>query len=81
MEAAKLVAQESSGIDILINNAAVHLESALKNLEELDLEDIPKTFAVNTIGPLRVTKFFMPLLENGQRKLIVNISSESRQHL
>ncbi len=76
-EAVNLVSRETNGLDILINNAAVHLNSSMNLLEEIELDDIPKTFAVNTIGPLRVMKCFLPLLERGDKKLIINISSEA----
>ena len=65
-------------VDILINNAGVHLESEVA-LEALDLDDsyLAATMAVNAFGPLRVTQQFLPLLERGQGKLILNISSDA----
>ncbi|MHA2243845.1 MAG: SDR family oxidoreductase [Candidatus Hodarchaeales archaeon] len=66
-----------SSIDILINNAAVHLENHRPNLEKTDFEAIVNTFEVNSIAPLKVIKLFIPLVKNSQRKLIVNISSEA----
>lgn len=73
------VAQQTPTLDILINNAAVYLERPVKPLEELDFADMrfQKTMDVNAFGPLRVTQQFLALLEKGQRKLIVNISSEA----
>jgi NAD(P)-dependent dehydrogenase (short-subunit alcohol dehydrogenase family) len=76
-EAVSFISRETGGLDILINNAAIHLDSSMNQLENVVLDDIPKTFAVNVIGPLRVTKHFLPLLERGRKKLIVNISSEA----
>jgi NAD(P)-dependent dehydrogenase (short-subunit alcohol dehydrogenase family) len=66
-------------LDILINNAGVHFESQDAPLEELDLADglLEKTMEVNAYGPLRVTQQFLPLLELGRSKVIVNISSET----
>jgi NAD(P)-dependent dehydrogenase (short-subunit alcohol dehydrogenase family) len=67
-------------LDILINNAAVYLPpSPVKLLSELDLTDghLEATLNVNTFGPLRVTQQFLPLLEKGAGKLIINISSEA----
>lgn len=65
-------------VDILINNAGVHLEPEVA-LEALDLDDsyLEATMAVNAFGPLRVTQQFLPLLERGQGKLILNISSDA----
>lgn len=74
------VSTQTQAIDILINNAAVYLHSKPdKSLQELDLTDghMEGTFNVNSFGPLRVTQQFLPLLENGNGKLIINISSEA----
>ena len=67
-------------IDLLINNAAVHLENHRRPLPETNLDDIRTTFAVNAIGPLTLLKYFYPLVEKGNRKLIFNISSEAASH-
>ncbi len=77
LSAVDLVSKAAGGLDILINNAAVHLDTTMNLLEDVVLDDIPKTFAINTIGPLRVTKYFLPLLLQGAPKTIVNISSEA----
>jgi NAD(P)-dependent dehydrogenase (short-subunit alcohol dehydrogenase family) len=77
--AAEKVSQEVSALEILINNAGVHLENKTVPLPELDLEDkhLQKTMEINAFGPLRVTQRFLPLLEKGHGKIIVNISSEA----
>ena len=69
----------TGGLDILINNAGVHLDSKVTALEVLDLDDPAwqTTFDINSFGPLRVTQQMLPLLENAARKLIINISSEA----
>src|SRR5690554_4535592 len=76
--AAKKVSQEVPVLEILINNAGVHLEDNIP-LPGLNLEDghLQKTMAVNAFGPLLVTQQFLPMLEQGRRKIIVNISSEA----
>jgi len=77
--AAQTVAKQTPALDILINNAAVYLQKPVKPLEELDFTDLhfQTTMDVNAFGPLRVTQQFLPLLEKGGRKLMVNISSEA----
>jgi len=77
-QAAVSVAKLTPALDVLINNAGVMLESRTPLLE-LDLASLPlhETFDVNTFGPLRVVQQFLPLLENGGQKLILNISSEA----
>lgn len=78
-QAAKLAARRINGLDILINNAAIYLEQDRTTLEETDLsiEYLGKTMDTNAFGPLRVTQQFLPLLEKGRRKLLINISSEA----
>jgi NAD(P)-dependent dehydrogenase (short-subunit alcohol dehydrogenase family) len=81
--AAKAVSERSRGLDVLINNAAVNPRPEYDaELGELDFEAIRLAYDVNAIGPLRVIQAFLPLLERGERKLIVNVSSEagSLQH-
>ncbi len=76
--AASRVMELTPALDLLINNAGVHLETRTP-LPELDLSQLPlvATLDVNTFGPLRVVQQFLPLLDKGERKLIINISSEA----
>lgn len=78
-KAAREVGSRIHGLDILINNAAVYLEEKNAPLEEINLADgyLEKTMDTNAFGPLRVTQQFLPLLEKGRRKLLMNISSEA----
>ncbi len=78
-EAARRVAERTSALDIVINNAGIHLKNSQLSLEQLDFADqqLQQTMEVNTFGPLRIIQQFQPLLEKGERKLILNISSEA----
>lgn len=71
------VGQKLDRLDVIINNAAIILPSAKNPLEELNFEDMAITHNVNSLGPLRVLKYFYPLLIKSNKKLIVNISSEA----
>ena len=77
--AAAALAAKTEGVDILVNNAGVYLERPAVLLAELDLTDqhLEQTMAVNAFGPLRVTQQLLTLLESGQGKTIVNVSSEA----
>ncbi len=77
--AAQEVSAAVSALDLLINNAGVNLEKPAQSLEELDFADghIDRTMQVNAFGPLYVVQQFLPLLEQGAGKTIVNISSEA----
>lgn len=58
-------------IDILINNAAVQYES--KSLEEMDIDNMIKTFEVNIFSMFYITKAALPYLKKGA--CIINTSS------
>ena len=68
--AAELGAQP---IDLLINNAGIF--PRFGTLAETDFDDVARILAVNTIGPMRVTRALLPNLRRGNFKQIVSISS------
>jgi NAD(P)-dependent dehydrogenase (short-subunit alcohol dehydrogenase family) len=74
--AAMSVKENFGTIDAIINNAGVLLERD-KQIEDLDLDQVKETFDVNFLGPIRVVKYFLPLLMMGDRSSIINISSEA----
>ena len=74
--AAALTGSLSAGLDVLINNAAV-CEDEGGRIEQVDFGRVAQIINVNTIGPLRLSKAFLPLLRKGNMKTIVNVSSEA----
>lgn len=60
-------------IDLLINNAGIF--PRVNTLAEADFDDVARTYAVNTIGPMRVTRALLPNLRRGEGKTIVSITS------
>ncbi|MBT3275450.1 MAG: SDR family NAD(P)-dependent oxidoreductase [Spirochaetales bacterium] len=74
--ALRTIKQRTDSLDIVINNAGINHANHNRPLEEIDIEEIPEIFQVNSLGPLRIVGAFLPLLRNGQSKLIINISSE-----
>lgn len=60
-------------IDLLINNAGIFPMAA--TLPDIDFDNITRTLAVNTVGPMRVTRALLPNLRRGEAKQIVNITS------
>jgi NAD(P)-dependent dehydrogenase (short-subunit alcohol dehydrogenase family) len=73
-EARRRVGEETDGLEILINNAGVM--GSHEGLEELDLDRVRRTFEVNAVGPLRVTRAFLDLLRAGRHpRRIVNMTS------
>ena len=78
-EVARQVEAQAGALDIIINNAGIHLDNSKLPLEQLDLSDqhLQRTMEVNAFGPLRVVQQFLSLMEKGERKLVINISSEA----
>jgi NAD(P)-dependent dehydrogenase (short-subunit alcohol dehydrogenase family) len=60
-------------IDMLINNAGIL--PLMWTLEEVDFEQFNRILAVNTVGPVRVTKALLSNLRAGGLKTVVNITS------
>jgi NAD(P)-dependent dehydrogenase (short-subunit alcohol dehydrogenase family) len=62
-------------IDILVNNAGI-FDRGDTSIDKVDFAQMEQTLAVNSLGPLRVIQALLPNLRQGQRKLIVNMSSQ-----
>src|SRR5438105_543785 len=69
VEAAK---RHFGGLDVLINNAGV---GATGHLTEASPERLRKIFEVNVFGLTETTRVFLPILKEGVKPAIVNISS------
>ncbi len=61
-------------IDTVINNSGVYLDRA-DSFELVDLEHVRRTFEINTIGTMRVTRALMPFLNRSTAPKLINISS------
>src|SRR5437016_2635797 len=66
-------ALEPAAVDLLINNAGILGE--MKPLVELDPEDMVKTYRVDAIGPVLVTRAVLPLLRKGKTRKIAHVTS------
>jgi NAD(P)-dependent dehydrogenase (short-subunit alcohol dehydrogenase family) len=71
--AAARVGSEYGHLDVLINNAGT--AAPRLSAEELTAEAAMEGFAVNVLGPIRVTHAFLPLLRAADNPRIVNVSS------
>lgn len=77
LAAANQVTSRLGSIDVVINNAAILPEEGRGSVETMNVEVGLRVFDVNTLGPLRVIQAFLPLLGKGERRLIINVSSEA----
>ena len=70
------LAQQNTKLDVLINNAAILLDHSTAFMNA-SADMIETTIQVNSLGPLYVTRTFLPLLGNGSR--VINVSSSAGQ--
>lgn len=80
--ASEAVKSTDQYLDVVINNAAI-LNERDNTIEALDIQACAYAFDVNTLGPMRITKHFLPVIRAGLRngtgknQAIINISSEA----
>ena len=72
--AVAVVERESGRLDVLVNDAGVLLDEGTAPVD-LSPDVLRATLEVNTVGPLRVTRAFAPLLRRGGHGRVVNVSS------
>lgn len=71
--------QITGSVDVIINNAAVLLESKYFSgdpVTDLPLADVERTLQANVMGAIRVTHHFAPLLYQSNSPWLLNITSE-----
>lgn len=64
---------QDQAIDLLINNAGILRRT--RTITDVNFDDVTLAFAVNTLGPMRVSRALLPNLRLGQGKKVVNITS------
>ena len=67
------VSELTDALDLLINNAGIQL--ADDHIGTLKMDEMLRTFAVNSIGPMLICQRYLDLLQAGESPRIVNISS------
>jgi NAD(P)-dependent dehydrogenase (short-subunit alcohol dehydrogenase family) len=60
-------------VDVLVNNAGVRGEWT--SLESMDPDEALRTFSVNALGPLRVTRALLPNLLRSRSRKVAHVSS------
>ena len=77
-KAAREFSNSEDHLDVLVNNAGVVVDGDEAILEISD-DLFRKTLETNTLGPLRVTRAFVPLLRKSKAPRVINVSSGSGQ--
>ncbi|MDP0501181.1 MAG: SDR family NAD(P)-dependent oxidoreductase [Verrucomicrobiota bacterium JB022] len=71
------VAERVDGLELIVNNAAIHPDPERVPLEDADFSRYLEAFDINAVGPLRVLKYALSLVRKGREPRVVNISSEA----
>ena len=71
----RYVAKQYGQLDVLINNAGVHLDKG-ESVLEVPLEIVQQTFEVNLFGTLNVSRTFLPMMKQHDYGRVVNVSSD-----
>jgi short-subunit dehydrogenase len=71
-DAIRQIKDESSRIDVLVNNAGYGLMGAL---DDLSIDEFKSQFETNFFGVIRVTKEVIPIMRNQKNGNIINVSS------
>ncbi len=81
-KAAETIRSEVGSLDLLVNSAGVNKDTATSNhkelvskLDSLDREALLLMFNVNSVSPLLVTKYMVPIMTT-QHCFIINVSSQ-----
>ena len=62
-------------LDVLVNNAGTTMDISPKNLEDVDLDEWDRVFAVNVRGVFQVSRAATPLLRQSSNASIINTCS------
>src|SRR4249919_775361 len=76
--AAREFSNTADHLDVLVNNAGIIVDGDDAILEISD-DLFRKTLETNTLGPLRVTRAFAPLLRKSKAPRVINVSSGGGQ--
>ncbi len=75
--AAEFISSRTDALEMLINNSAILGDIETDIFGRHDFDEMQRVFNVNTLGALRVTNGLLPLVTAGEKKLVLNITSEA----
>ncbi len=62
-------------VDVLVNNAGITGDARAQVLGKLQWAEFEQVLRVNAMAPLKLVEAFLPHLEAGQQKKVINVSS------
>ena len=72
--ARKTVEGKTEALDLVVNNAGTYGPED-DRLERLNFAEMRRVFEINTFGPIRVSREFLPLLKSGAEPKLVHLTS------
>lgn len=69
----KILSEKEGRIDVLINNAGI--SGGFAKVADITVKDVEKVYNTNVFGIVRMMNTFIPLLEQSQQPVVVNVSS------
>jgi len=73
--AAVFVGKKIDHLDVLFNNAGISPQPYNAPLDQVEISKMKEAFEVNTLGPLRVSQAFLPLLKKAKNPRIIHMTS------
>jgi NAD(P)-dependent dehydrogenase (short-subunit alcohol dehydrogenase family) len=74
--AARLLAEQTDHLDVLVNNAGVATGAFSYTPTDEPIANVKDIYEVNVFGPIRVTQAFVPLLKAAGEAQVIMLSSE-----
>lgn len=75
--AAVLIRSRADKLEVLVNNSAIAGDIKNTIFDPLDFDEMLRVINVNGLGATRVTNALISLIATGEKKLVMNISSEA----
>jgi NAD(P)-dependent dehydrogenase (short-subunit alcohol dehydrogenase family) len=75
----RFLEKEFGRLDVLINNAAIFLQTKDRDILSVPMATLEQTLATNTLGALRLSQMAIPLMHKNHYGRLVNVSSDMGQ--